>query len=108
MFHQLKITSFAIIVALVPFLFLSSPATGIEEAASCKGWACDIEGQVCPEGVPGASDASYMCTNSKWVAMSASDHAQGGDDEMDRTASQQNIDVKKSRMPQRKNTSSRE
>ena len=61
MFHQLKITSYAFIVALVPFLFLSSPATAIDDASSCKGWVCDIEGQFCPQGVPGAKDGSYLC-----------------------------------------------
>ena len=72
MFHQLKITSCAFIVALVPFLFLPLPTLAqmphplTPMASSCKGWECTIEGQVCFEGLPGASDASYVCTDNKW------------------------------------------
>jgi hypothetical protein len=70
MLNQLKITSYAFIVALVPFLFLSSQATALPaDATSCKGWACEKDGQFCPEGVPGASDASYICDNKKWVEL---------------------------------------
>lgn len=36
-------------------------------ATQCSGSNCSIEGQICPRGVPGASDASFKCTNSKWV-----------------------------------------
>jgi hypothetical protein len=69
MYHQLKITSMAFIVALVPFLFLSSPAIGIEDADSCKGSNCSTEGQFCRQGALGASDASYICDNKKWVEL---------------------------------------
>jgi hypothetical protein len=37
------------------------------EARSCKGWDCRTEDQFCPEGVPGAWDASYTCDGKKWV-----------------------------------------
>ena len=45
----------------------SSSAKNIANATSCKGWTCDINGQVCPQGTPGASDASYICQNGTWI-----------------------------------------
>jgi hypothetical protein len=39
----------------------------IKDATSCRGWDCSIEGQICPQGVPGASEGDYQCTNSRWV-----------------------------------------
>ena len=33
----------------------------LENAKSCKGHTCTIEGQICPKGVPGASGMSYLC-----------------------------------------------
>ena len=44
-----------------------SPPTPIPDATSCNGWDCEIEGQFCPQGVPGASTDSYTCSNKKWV-----------------------------------------
>jgi hypothetical protein len=71
MYHQLKITSMAFIVALVPFLFLSSPANahdfppiaGLPEAKDCKGWVCWTPGQFCNgyKGTPGTNGKSYVC-----------------------------------------------
>jgi hypothetical protein len=40
-------------------------------ATSCPGWSCNIEGQVCPQGSPGAPNESYMCQNGSWVANNA-------------------------------------
>ena len=66
MLQKLKITSYALIVLLV--LVLPSQVDAVEfYADSCAGWDCSHEGQVCPQGAEGASDRSYICTNSKWV-----------------------------------------
>ena len=83
MIHQLKITSYAFIVALVPLLLLPHLASAVPhpqapQAVSCKGWACGggasvfpgmpvKEGSICYQGSPGASDASYVCHNKKWT-----------------------------------------
>ena len=64
MFQKFKITFYSLIVLLV--LVLPSQAVADSFAASCKGWNCSHEGQVCPQGAPGASDSSFICTNSKW------------------------------------------
>tara|TARA_X000000368_G_C23058038_1_gene725076 strand:+ start:8011 stop:9975 length:1965 start_codon:yes stop_codon:yes gene_type:complete len=39
-----------------------------KRATSCGGWNCSIEGQICPQGAPGASGTSYVCKNKKWRA----------------------------------------
>ena len=31
------------------------------DATSCSGWDCNIEGQFCPKGVPGASAGNFLC-----------------------------------------------
>jgi hypothetical protein len=38
----------------------------IKDAEKCKGYNCDVEGQVCPKGAKGASKKSYICKNKKW------------------------------------------
>ena len=48
----------------------------IENAKSCKGFSCDIEGQICPKGAPGASGLNYLCQKNdknklKWKACKA-------------------------------------
>ena len=47
----------------------SSEATTavITDATSCSGWDCEIEGQFCPTGVPGASAGNFLCKDKKWV-----------------------------------------
>ena len=35
--------------------------------ASCPGWDCSTENQLCPRGV-GAADSDYCCVSGKWVA----------------------------------------
>ena len=45
----------------------NTPAGKIPDATSCHGFDCEIEGQFCPQGVPGASKHSYTCSNKKWV-----------------------------------------
>ena len=47
----------------------SSGATtsAITDATSCSGWDCEIEGQFCPMGVPGASSGNFLCKDKKWV-----------------------------------------
>jgi hypothetical protein len=65
MLQKFKIAFYAIIIGLVLVL----PSQTIAEsgyAESCKGWDCPYEGQVCPQGVPGASGGNYICKNSKW------------------------------------------
>ena len=64
MLEKFKIAFYALIVGLV--LVLPSLAHSDEDATSCKGWNCNIEGQICPQGVPGASAGDFICTNSKW------------------------------------------
>jgi hypothetical protein len=64
MLQKFKITSYAFIVALL-FVLPSQPVA--ENATSCKGWNCSIEGSVCPQVVPGASAGDFICTNSKWL-----------------------------------------
>lgn len=39
----------------------------ITDATSCSGWDCEIEGQFCPMGVPGASAGNFLCKDKKWV-----------------------------------------
>lgn len=64
MLQKFKIMSCAFIVALV--LVLPSQAVA-QNATSCKGWQCNIPGQVCPQGVPGASGADFVCgEDNKW------------------------------------------
>ena len=70
MLEKFKIAFYALIVGLV--LVLPSLAHSDEDATSCKGWNCNIEGQICPQGVPGASGGDFICTNSKWVEMAKS------------------------------------
>ena len=70
MLQKFKITSCVVIVMLI--LVLPSLAHSVENATSCKGWNCRIEGQICPQGVPGASAGDFICTNSKWVQMATS------------------------------------
>merc|ERR1711977_708713 len=38
---------------------------------SCHGYVCSAEGQMCPEGKPGASGTNYCCHDKKWIATSA-------------------------------------
>ena len=65
MLQKFKITFYALIVLLV--LVLPSQADAVEfYADSCKGWNCSIEKQVCPQGAEGASDKSFICSNSRW------------------------------------------
>ena len=40
----------------------------IPDATECPGWDCTIEGQFCPQGLPGSSSSSYLCVNKKWTA----------------------------------------
>ena len=40
----------------------------IPDATECPGWDCTIEGQFCPQGLPGSSSRSYLCVNKKWTA----------------------------------------
>ena len=68
MLQKFKTAIYALIVGLV-LVSHSSAQTGIPDATSCKGWNCSIEGQICPQGVPGASAGDFICTNSKWVQM---------------------------------------
>ena len=42
-----------------------SNAPMIPDATSCHGSNCDIVGQFCPKGVPGASTSNYLCKNKK-------------------------------------------
>ena len=37
------------------------------DATSCSGWDCNIEGQFCPKGVPGASAGNFLCKDNKWM-----------------------------------------
>ena len=37
------------------------------DATSCSGWDCNIEGQFCPKGVPGASAGNFLCKDKKWM-----------------------------------------
>ena len=37
------------------------------DATSCSGWDCNIEGQFCPKGVPGASTGNFLCQDKKWM-----------------------------------------
>lgn len=37
------------------------------DATSCSGSDCEIEGQFCPKGVPGASAGNFLCKDKKWV-----------------------------------------
>jgi hypothetical protein len=37
-------------------------------AESCTGWDCDIENQMCPQGVDGAADDCYWCIDGTWTA----------------------------------------
>jgi hypothetical protein len=46
-------------------------ASSVPNATSCHGWACNIEGQVCPLGTPGASDGTYVCQNGSWTKSSS-------------------------------------
>ena len=65
MLQKLKVTSYALLILLLLVL----PSQAIAEsgfAKSCKGWNCTYEGQVCPQGVPGASAGNFICKNSKW------------------------------------------
>ena len=41
---------------------------GSEDATSCTGWDCSINGQFCPNGAPGSGKTNYLCTSLKWVA----------------------------------------
>jgi hypothetical protein len=41
-------------------------------AKSCKGWSCDINGQYCPQGSPGAPSNSFVCKNGTWTSTSDS------------------------------------
>ena len=34
-------------------------------ATSCEGYNCTIENQICPKGVPGATNSSYVCKKNK-------------------------------------------
>jgi hypothetical protein len=71
MLQKLKITSYALIVGLV-LVSHSSAQTVIPDATSCAGWNCKIQGQICPQGVPGASAGNFICRNSKWAQMATS------------------------------------
>ena len=53
-----------------------------DDALSCSGWPCDMEGQFCPKGVEGAGSKSFLCKKNKipstrdirpleWVEVSA-------------------------------------
>ncbi len=67
MSQKLKLIPYALIALLV----LSLPSQAVAQtdalATSCKGWECDKPGQICPQGVPGASDGDYICgRKNKW------------------------------------------
>ena len=40
----------------------------IAPATECPGFDCDIEGQFCPLGSPGASSSPFCCTDGRWQA----------------------------------------
>jgi len=69
MFQKFKITFYSLIVLLV--LVLPSQAVADSFAASCKGWDCSHEGEICPLGAPGAQDGTFICANSKWEPIEA-------------------------------------
>lgn len=48
------------------FSKLTQPAIPTN-ATNCYGWSCNIEGQLCPQGSPGASNGNYICQNGSWV-----------------------------------------
>ena len=48
------------------FSKLTQPAIP-PNATNCYGWSCNIEGQLCPQGSPGASNGNYICQNGSWV-----------------------------------------
>jgi DNA repair exonuclease SbcCD ATPase subunit len=50
-------------------LTISSSPTTIPPATSCKGWDCNIEGQMCLKGSPGAQKSDFICKNKKWTAL---------------------------------------
>jgi hypothetical protein len=41
--------------------------TVTNDATKCLGDVCDVEGQFCPDGVPGASGQNYTCKSKQWV-----------------------------------------
>ena len=66
----LKNNPILIITLIIVILMLCKPkkskvkegfSSKPENAESCKGYNCTIEGQICPKGVPGASGMSYLC-----------------------------------------------
>lgn len=38
----------------------------IQDADSCRGFDCTIEGQKCPAGKPGAGTKNWVCKNKRW------------------------------------------
>jgi hypothetical protein len=47
---------------------INSTTTSSQVATSCKGWSCNIDGEYCPQGVPGAANNSYVCKNGTWTS----------------------------------------
>lgn len=47
---------------------INSTTASSQVATSCKGWSCDIDGQYCPQGAPGAPNNSYVCKNGTWTS----------------------------------------
>jgi hypothetical protein len=39
---------------------------GLADAASCKNWSCDIEGQLCPSTKPGSEGKNWCCKDGQW------------------------------------------
>ena len=67
MFTKHKVISYIFLISLV--LVLPNLSHSIEDAKSCRGWDCSVEGQICPMGVPGAQRGAFRCTNKKWKPM---------------------------------------
>jgi hypothetical protein len=44
----------------------ASPTQTIQDADSCRGFDCTIEGQKCPAGKPGAGTKNWVCKNKRW------------------------------------------
>ena len=40
-------------------------------AASCKGWNCSVEGQLCSQGLDGADGMTYVCKSKQWEPLYA-------------------------------------
>jgi hypothetical protein len=42
-------------------------STTIPIAINCEDWVCDIEGQLCLAGTPGAGTDNWICKNKGWI-----------------------------------------